>query len=290
MLLLTGATGYIGQKLRKQLKSHVRSIAVLSRSARPELSAEGIHVIHGDLSAPETLHAEDFKEVTHVIHLAAITHAYQRDVYQRVNVEGTVHLLAVLPKNLKQFVYASTTCAEPGSGWYGESKLAAEKLIKKSVSNCVLLRVADVFGGSGEKSLERLIDQARKSILFPLVGSGEFAMAPVHVDDVVDALIRATELKGQHTLVIAGTEHWTMKGLVQDIYARFGVKRPILLPVPLFIFKTAAFVASVIKAGPIYPDQVARLTVKKNLNSEETWQTLGMKPKLFSEWLRQHVA
>jgi nucleoside-diphosphate-sugar epimerase len=285
MILVTGATGYIGQKLLSQL-SNSEPILVLSRKPQA-VKKSNVTFVHGDLSQADSLVGK-FDHVDTVIHLASITHAYDQETYDRINVQGTQNLLNALPKNLKQFVYVSTNCAEPGAGWYGESKLAAEKLVKKYLKNYVILRVADVYGGQGEKSLEKLIDSCRQWPVFPMIGSGDFKMAPVHIDDVLFAIQKSLAIKGQHELDVSGLEPTTLNNLVTSIYSLF--KKPAtIIPVPLFMWQLAAKVSQWLHLSFMYPDQIDRLIVEKKYSADQTWKFFKHQPAFFTEWLRRQV-
>lgn len=286
MILVTGASGYIGQKLLQQLKT--QRVAVLSRDPQKNRSSfPGITIIEGDLLDSKSLVGK-FDKIERVIHLASLTHSLKEAEYFRVNVEGTKNLIKALPKNLKQFVYASTTCAESDAGGYGESKLQAEQLLKKTFSNYTILRIADVYGGAGEKSLEQLIHRCQKALVFPMVGNGNYQMAPVHVDDVIFSLVKSLDLQGQHTFIIAGLEKTTLANLVGQI-KKMLKKSNFQLLIPVFLFQFLIIIASKFGVGGVFPDQVKRLTVVKDLNSQSTWEFFHHQPKQFSGWLKAYL-
>lgn len=284
MLLVTGGTGYIGQKVLPLL-AKTEKVLVLSRKHHT-FSDKNITSVEGDLLDPATLQGT-FSGVTKVLHMASITHAYDTETYWRVNVEGTKNLLNALPKNIEQFVYTSTTSAAIGAGGYGESKLAVEQLIKErfSRSRYVILRIGDVYGGAGEKSLEQLFAKIKSSLVVPLIGDGHYKMAPVHVDDVMLALAKSIDVKESQTLVVTGLEHFTFKELVTTV-AALSNKKPFLLPIPTLLLEPIIIILAALRIGEYYPDQVKRFIVKKDLDSTTTWKVFKHKPLLLSDWLK----
>jgi nucleoside-diphosphate-sugar epimerase len=289
MLLITGGSGYIGQKLIEQLKQNSsQKILILTRHLPRQKDNSQLQYIQGDLLDSASLSGK-FAEVTKVLHLASLTHSRDEKEYFRVNTQGTKNLLDALPSKLRLFVYASTVCAEPGSGGYGESKLMAEKMITAAYpAQAVMLRIADVFGGLGEKSLEKLITTCRSTSLFPLIGMGNQIMAPVHVDDLIEVLIDSLSLTQSQTLVVAGSEKVTFRVLIQGIYHQ--LKKPfIFVPIPIFIYDYLVRVLSWFAVGPVYPDQVKRFVVHKNLDASTTWRQFNVQPKLWSTWLKEHI-
>lgn len=246
-----------------------------------------ITVITGDLRDPESLQGK-LDQITKVIHLAAATHARSKSEYYQANATGTQNLIKALPRQIDQFVYVSTNCAVPGAGWYGESKRAAEEMVKRHFENYVLLRVADVYGGEGEKSLEKLINQVTTWPFFPLVGAGDQQMAPVHVEDVMSAIAGSCDLAGQHELVVSGVNILTFKQLVTEIGNLAG-KTIKTVHVPPALLELLIVLLSKAGIGDFYPDQVKRLTAVKPLDSRETWNLLSIQPKSFEEWLKHQV-
>jgi nucleoside-diphosphate-sugar epimerase len=281
MLLITGGTGYVGQKLLQLLPSN-QKIFVLSRR-RSSLPFKNVEVISGDLLQPESL-AGKFKDVTKVIHLASITHAQSEQEYWDHNFIGTKNLLAALPKDtLTSFVYSSTNCAVPGAGGYGESKLAVEELLLETLHNVVILKIGDVFGGAGEKSLEKLFKMVQESTIVPLIGLSETIMAPVHVDDVTKLLVLSLKIQGKHTFIVTGSEKISFKNLVLKI-AEKNKKKIIPLPIPSFVIELLIRILVLLKVGDYYPDQVKRFVASKELDSTKTWKFFKRKPIPFSSW------
>lgn len=281
MLLLTGGTGYLGQKILLQL-AKTEQVLVLTRK-ETALKQHNIRYIVADLQDPKSLIGK-FEHVTKVIHMASVTHTLDESLYWKINFEGTKNLLQALPKDITQFVYTSTTCAENNAGGYGESKLAVENLLKAQLKNLVILRIGDVFGGTGEKSLEQLISRVEKASIFPLIGDGHYGMAPVYADDVAVAIQKASTLKGRHQLVITGTEIWSFVELV-SLIARIKNKKILTVPVPVAVLDLVIRTIASLGIGSFYPDQVKRFVVKKNLDSTLSWQKLQHTPKKFSTWL-----
>lgn len=286
MLLLTGGTGYIGQKMLPQLANSEQVLVLSRKFFNPQ--HDNVTCVVADLQDPQSLVGK-FDQVTKVIHMASITHARDERLYWHINFEGTQNLLNALPKNIQQFVYTSTTCAAPNAGGYGESKLAVEKLLADHLESYCILQIADVYGGAGEKSLEQLITKVGKTPVFPLIGDGHYQMAPVHVDDVTRVIEKAVSLKGKHTFVVSGAERWSMAGLVQLI-AQSKHTKVIPIMVPVFLLDGVIKILVQLGIGEFYPDQVKRFVVPKNIDSSLTWKKFNHQPQFFSAWLKSFLS
>ena len=167
-VLITGEGGYIGSKLAEHLeksgnfKTHIISLI-------------------GD-----EWKKHDFSKYDSIVHLAAIVHRpkTEKEVYEKVNYELTVEL-AKIAKNakVKQLIFFSTasvfgnvrgkitldTQVNPNN-YYGESKLKAEKDLKKLQSEdfkVAIIRPPMVYGKGCKGNYVSLSKLAKKTFIFP---------------------------------------------------------------------------------------------------------------------------
>jgi UDP-glucose 4-epimerase len=106
-ILLTGATGFIGQALARELAGR-HQVLCLSRS-KPKVD---LPWIRGDFASFEDLRQLDGRVIDAAIHLAAVTGGCLERDGMLVNVEGTRCLLRYLiDRGCKKFVLASSSAA-----------------------------------------------------------------------------------------------------------------------------------------------------------------------------------
>ena len=205
-VLVTGATGFIGIEVFKQLAERgLRPRLMVRRPVRGlmlrHLDAE---IMQADIRSPESLR-RILKGVDTVIHLGARA-AFEP--YPRLHpsiVKGSLNLMqAAIEARVGTFVYGGSllvygdtaqpidqdTVTLPMSG-YGRAKLEAElhleKLAAKAGIRFVSLRLPHVYGAHS-----LLFDQVRHGkVFFP--GSGNNPFAHLHVIDAARALIHAAE-------------------------------------------------------------------------------------------------
>ena len=98
--LVTGATGYLGTELVRELRARGREVRALARSPESarRLDGTGAEIVLGDVTQPESLPAA-LDGVERVFHLAGVVGHRARDeaALQAVNVDGSAALLAVDP-------------------------------------------------------------------------------------------------------------------------------------------------------------------------------------------------
>jgi len=207
MILVTGASGFIGRVLVHTLKSRGYQVRALLRKPLPGLWDEEIV---WDLASPTPLSPQALEGVTTVFHLAGIAHSYgiAPRQYYRVNVEGTQHLVrAARRAGVASFVYFSSVkaVADPPEGqcvdedwnlWplepYGYSKRLAEKVVllagKQSSLHVTVLRPALVYGPGVKGNLRRFISLVERGWMPPLPPVDN-RRSYVHVQDVVEAAL-----------------------------------------------------------------------------------------------------
>ncbi len=211
-ILVTGASGFIGQALCGTLLTRDHDVAALVR--REGSQPPGTRPLAGDLRDVERLRELLGSERPDcVVHLAAEIASQRSEAKVReVNVAGTARLLdacSVLgredPASGPRVVFASTVVTGdargelldeqtplPVSTPYGRSKQEGERLVLSSGLPAVVIRPSHVYGPGGWYAHE-LIAQLRRPGRFAVIGSGANLWDVVHVDDAVAALVLGAE-------------------------------------------------------------------------------------------------
>lgn len=214
-VLVTGATGFVGTHLTRALAHLGAHVHALRRAAgaTTRLPCDGITWHQGDMTAADTLRsAVDRAAPDVVFHLAAYGTTYdQQDetLAYRTNIEGSWNLWQALRGSDCRLVYVGT-CGEYGRAtgqvteahvcqptwFYPATKHAATVLLAtlgaQSGRQVVILRPFGPYGAADHHG--RLIPQVIRALLrgeeVP-VTAGEQLRDYAHVDDHVDALLRA---------------------------------------------------------------------------------------------------
>jgi nucleoside-diphosphate-sugar epimerase len=185
LLALTGATGFIGQHLLRELPRRGHRLRVLLRhpSSVPMQCASAVI---GDLARPRNMSAA-LEGVDAVIHSAGFTQGMSgipEDDYRVLNTEATINLArAARRAGAKRFIFLSSIRAQSGptadtvlteaddpnpTDAYGRSKLAAERGLKDLDVDWVSLRAALVYGPGARGNIAQLMRLARSPFPLPL--------------------------------------------------------------------------------------------------------------------------
>lgn len=206
-VLVTGATGFIGQHLVRKIIAENYPVRVLSRptSQRPEEFAKNVEWITGDVTEPATLEAA-VRDVDVIFHLAGAIRASNAAAFTAANVTGTKNLLDAVAAHGKKdarFIYVSSLSASgPSVHWspksedepcypvseYGQSKLEAEieVLKRKHKIWCAIVRPAVVYGPGDKESL--IFFKIAQSRMNPHLGVAKRYVSMIYISDLIELL------------------------------------------------------------------------------------------------------
>ncbi|HEV2625337.1 MAG TPA: NAD-dependent epimerase/dehydratase family protein [Xanthobacteraceae bacterium] len=185
LLALTGATGFIGRHLLRELPRHGHRLRVLLRHPS-SVPMECASAVIGDLARPRNMSAA-LEGVDAVIHSAGVTQGMSgipEDDYRVLNTEATINLArAARRAGAKRFIFLSSIRAQSGptadtvlteadspnpTDAYGRSKLAAECGLQDLDFDWVSLRAALVYGPGVRGNIAQLMRLARSPFPLPL--------------------------------------------------------------------------------------------------------------------------
>jgi len=262
-VLVTGATGFIGSHLVEALLELGNQVRCLVRpsSNLQWLPRERVALCSASLASGDGL-AKALEGAHTVFHLAGATKARTYPEYHRSNVESLRTLLDAVRKHapgLRRFVYLSSQAAAGPSPagvmdetaacapltYYGESKLAAEKLLAGYPDiPGVVLRSVSVYGPRDRDFLTLV--KSMKLGVAPILGTREKRLTFVHVADVVQALILAAKspaAAGRTYFITDGRVYtWDeTRRIIEKVVGRKALEIRVPLPV---IWATAAIADS----------------------------------------------
>ena len=225
LIFITGATGFIGQRLINAVNGEFR---VLSRVKHPNYKT-----IVCDLQS-EVIPDQALNNVSTVFHLAGFSHDLRdaskiADLYYKVNVSATVQLAELAVRaGVKRFVFVSSVKAggDPSlgvcssetnqgdpEGVYGKTKREAEfKLLeigKESGMHVSIIRPSLVYGPDVKGNLQLMLSGIGKGWFPPLPETGN-KRSMVHVDDLVRAILLVADddrANGEIFIATDGTPH-----------------------------------------------------------------------------------
>lgn len=266
MILITGATGFVGQHVLRQFLKKVaaENIRVLLFESEREFLAKfpGISAVFGDLSDKRTL-SRALENVDTVIHLASKNIDKDGSGFNAVNVQGT-ELLCDQAVNapVKKVIYLSTvgvyghkthrgsdeTAPVNPDTEFSHSKAAAEKIIlkhnQKQDFQGIIIRHRFVYGAGDEYVIPRMINAAQKYKF--LIGGGRARLSFILVDELAEIIFKFATVKTDYTQIpiyhATDGAPVTYRDIIFSISDAYELKRPkiyipfwlLYIPVRLF--------------------------------------------------------
>ena len=258
MILVTGASGFVGRGLVEELANLGYPVRAAMRQPADVFPRSVEVVAVSDLTRPVEWRSL-LKGVDTVVHLAGIAHAgpeIAEDAYDRVNRLATAELAtAAKAAGIRHLVFISSIRAQSGpssdvvlretdeprpTDAYGRSKLAAEDAIRASGVPSTILRPVLIYGPGVKGNLDRLIRLAQQPWPLPLgcCRNRRSMLARHNLIGAIHFVLQTPSAKGE-TYIVADPLPLTLAEMVSALRAGQG-RRPGLLPVPPAIIALAA--------------------------------------------------
>ncbi len=267
MILVTGATGYVGRHLMRRLCHPGGALRCLVRphSDRKHLEDCGIQICTGDLRDRASVHPA-FDGVRTVFHLAHIRFAPV--------------VLACAPPDVDRIVLISSMQALSGVPSSSVDEVRkGEDAVRASGLPWIMLRPSMVYGPGDDRNISRLQGYLHRHRILPVPGNGKALQQPVFVHDLIDAVL-ASAVRGRlrQTYTVAGPRALTYDELVMTVGRAIG-RAPVLLHIPVPVFLLCMRVAVMLRLRlPMDSEQVRRLQEDKSGCIRWAREDLGFQP------------
>lgn len=318
-ILVTGASGYIGNKLTHALAERGHNIHALVRSPSSAdlLRHQNIRVFVGDIMDPDSL-AVAMKDCRQVYHAAALAKLWDRNRnnFYKINVGGTENVLqAALKEGVSKLVYTSScgvwapdedhiyTENDPRissfDSDYDLSKYLAEKLVREYCYKglfTVIVNPPRVYGPGLERysnAVNRFITQILNKKIIPLPWNLDTKANYTFIDDVINGHILAMEKGLGGERYILGGENISYKKLVDTIVAYSG-RKPVFVRIPPAMIQTWAWMELAIAKLSLYepsftPRLAKRIQLSKMVDSSKAIRQLGYRITAFEEGMQTTI-
>ena len=314
-ILITGATGYIGNRLAHQLAIQENIIHILVRDVHSANMPDhkNIHVFKGDITRMESIEAA-IKGCSQVYHCAAIAKfTAEKKVLENINVTGTRNMLAAsLYANIQRFVFTSSASVfgpsasvpmtendprvEPFESEYDLSKYMAENLVRKYIIrglDAVIVNPSRIYGpgpATYSNAVNRTIRHIlrKKIILFPAID--QYITNYCYIDDVIDGHILAMQKGRTGENYILGGENISYTELLQSV-RNYIERRNYVFKIPVPLLKSLAGISCILFKNPaITPSIITRFAKHRMLNCDKAINTLGYRITPFKEGLQTTIS
>jgi len=315
MILITGATGFLGSEVALQLVQQGHRIRCTKRASstipailRPFNTQ--IEWVNADLLDMFAIEAA-LEDVTQVYNNAAWVSLKEADKKQMIytNVTGTANLVNLCLLRDVKLVHVSSVAAiglaKPGdlitenhhldlateTDGYAISKLESEMEVWRGIAeglDAVIVNPTIIIGpNAGTAGSGQLFETVKKGLKFYTEGTCGF----VDVQDVARCMIKLMESDITAERFIISSENRDYKSLTAEIADCFGVKRPSTLAKPwmLGIAWRGAKIVSALTGNPPSIDKISAqaASMERNYDNSKIKAATGIEFKPLSETIKE---
>lgn len=237
-ILITGSNGLLGQKLVKQLKNHPNLELIATSRGENRVSDQSGYTYH----SMDITDAADIAQVFEkfqpqvVINTAAMTNVdaceSDKEGCWKLNVTAVEYLIAESEKYQSHFIHLSTDFVFDGEdgpykeddlpnpvSYYGESKLAAEELVKKAKTNWAIARTIIVYGIVEDMSRSNIVLWAKSALekKQKLTIVNDQFRSPTLAEDLAIGCILIAEKEAQGIYHLSGKDFMSIVELVRRV-------------------------------------------------------------------------
>ena len=282
MILVTGATGFVGRHVVREFVSRGRAVRALVRSEPKAavLPEQGVETVLGDVLDPGTL-SDGLRGVEAIVHLVAVVREKPGRSFQEVNLQGTQNLLAAAETaGVSRIVHASTVGASSDASQnYLYSRWMAEQEVARSSLKHTIVRFSVGFG-EGDEFFNVFAAQVKLFPLVPVVGDGRALFEPIAVEDAARCLVTALESDDYvgRVLEAGGPERFSYDQML-DLVAQHIGARIVKLHLPAALMSPAAAVLETLTPRPpVTREQIKMLRVDNVTEADSVSREFGFEP------------
>lgn len=279
-ILLTGATGFIGRAVAQALRQRGHTVVPAAR----RLPAGEHAFVEADFAGVPSRQwwIPRLAGIDAVVNTVGILREGPGQVFRALHTEAPAELFhACAATGVKAVVQVSALGADAQARTaYHLSKKAADDVLRSLPLRGAIVQPSLVYGPGGGST--PLFNKLAVAPVLPFPLAGRMLVQPVHVDDVVEGIVRLVEQPPPQvaTLAFAGPRPQQLRDYLQDLREAMGEPgRTWVVPMPVAVFRAGAALASRIPGSMLDLDNADMLLAGNATASNGLPALLGRAPR-----------
>lgn len=277
IVLLAGASGFIGRRLSPALAAAGHEVIGAGRTS-PGTSSRWLEL---DFSAPRPGEwARQMAGVDVVINAVGILRESPGRSFENIHVAGPRALFtAAQSAGVRRVIQVSALGAdEHATARYHRSKHEADSFLKHLPLEWIIVQPSLVYGAGGTSAA--LFDTLASLPVIPVPGRGLQQVQPVHIDDLVEAILRLIDSpQAGQVLAIVGPEPLTLRSFLVSLRQALGLEPAPVLNMPMPLMSLAARAGNLLPGALLDSETLAMLERGNTASSRPLELLLGHAPR-----------
>jgi uncharacterized protein YbjT (DUF2867 family) len=289
MIIITGASGYVGSHITRKLVEQGKPVrAMVHNRTRAEqegrLQGLGVEYVEANVTRPATL-STAFEGGTAVIHTVAIAIEKGGRKYETINYQGTVNVVEAARKaGIQRLINMAQLGADSSLPYrFLASKGKAQEYVAASGLDWTAFRPSVIWGPEDEfaNTFARLVPIS--PIIFPIVGDENAKFQPVWVEDVATCVSKALDDPDTigHEYELGGPEILTLEEIERRTLKAVGANRT-MVRFPMSLLRLVVGLMESLLPNPPVTRSLLELLQVKNVTDENAISQFVQDPRPFT--------
>lgn len=286
-ILVTGASGFIGRAIAHALQQRGHEVVRASRTAH------GPSTLAVDFAGvPDTAWwTPRLQGIDAVVNAVGILRENGTQSFDALHARAPAELFrACAAAGVQRVVQVSALGAnEAGTTGYQQSKKQADDALRALAVDALVVQPSLVYGPGGSSAA--LFNQMASLPVLALPRGGDMIVQPVHVNDIVDAIVAWLESPAApgaqvETVAFTGPVPMRFADYLAQLRAALGwSQRAVVVPLPASLFVAGASVAGVLPSSFLDHDTATMLLQGNAAPADAFVRLLGREPRAVSTFV-----
>src|SRR5829696_621188 len=295
VVLLTGATGFIGRHLLEALVAAGHKVVCAVRHVSSKSGGHPrIRYVEADFTTdcdPKTW-APRLTDVDAVINAVGILRERGTQTFETIHVRAPQALFAACATaGVRRVIQISALGADEAAlSRYHLSKKSADDFLATLPVDWTIVQPSLVYGAGGTSA--SLFTMLASLPCIPVPGRGEQQVQPVHIDDVVQVVLALLQLpeKWRCRVPIVGAAPLSMRDFLARLRAAMGLGRAPVVPMPMSLMQIGARVSGWLPGSLLDTETLNMLTRGNTGDPEPSRALLGREPRAIEDFVSRGEA